>query len=137
MKFMATETQLVPIPQPPGKPLVGNALTVDANRQIQSLMELAEEYGPIFQLDMMGTSLIIVSGADLVAEVCDEKRFDKSVRGPLKRLRLIGGDGLFTGDTDDPNWAKAHNILLPSFSQKAMGSYLPMMTDIANQLVMK
>lgn len=100
-------------------------------------MELADEYGPIFQLDMMGTPLVIVSGADLVAEVCDEKRFDKSVRGPLKRLRLIGGDGLFTGDTDDPNWAKAHNILLPSFSQKAMGSYLPMMTDIASQLVMK
>lgn len=134
---MATAPQFTPIPQPPGQPLIGNALTVDANKQIQSLMELAEEYGPIFQLDMMGTPLVIISGADLVAEVCDEKRFDKSVRGPLKRLRLIGGDGLFTGDTDDPNWAKAHNILLPSFSQKAMGSYLPMMTDIASQLMLK
>ncbi|AWW75587.1 NADPH--cytochrome reductase [Erythrobacter sp. KY5] len=134
---MATNATLTPIPQPPGKPLIGNALTVDASQQIQSLMQLAEEYGPIFQLDMMGTAIVIVSGADLVAEVCDEKRFDKSVRGPLKRLRLIGGDGLFTGDTDAPNWSKAHNILLPSFSQKAMGSYLPMMTDIATQLVMK
>ncbi|MDN3646222.1 cytochrome P450 [Pontixanthobacter aestiaquae] len=134
---MATEPALTNIPQPPAKPLVGNAFTVDAERMIQSLMELAEEHGPIFQLDMMGTPLIMVSGADLVAEVCDEKRFDKTVRGPLKRLRLIAGDGLFTGDTDDPNWAKAHNILLPSFSQKAMGSYLPMMTDIANQLMLK
>ena len=134
---MATQSALAPIPQPPGKPLIGNALTVDANRQIQSLMELAEQYGPIFQLDIMGSPILIVSGADLVAELCDEKRFDKSVRGPLKRLRLIGGNGLFTGDTDDPDWAKAHNILLPSFSQKAMGSYLPMMTDIASQLVLK
>ncbi len=134
---MATKTALTPIPQPPGKPIIGNALTVDATRQIQSLMELAEEYGPIFQLDIMGNPIVIISGADLVAEVCDEKRFDKSVRGPLKRLRLIGGDGLFTGDTDAPNWAKAHNILLPSFSQKAMGSYLPMMTDIASQLMLK
>ncbi|NVE93273.1 bifunctional cytochrome P450/NADPH--P450 reductase [Altererythrobacter lutimaris] len=134
---MASTTELTTIPQPPGQPIIGNALTVDANRQIQSLMELADEYGPIFQLDMMGTPLIVVSGADLVAEVCDEKRFDKTVRGPLKRLRLIGGDGLFTGDTDDPNWSKAHNILLPSFSQKAMGSYLPMMIDIASQLMLK
>jgi cytochrome P450/NADPH-cytochrome P450 reductase len=134
---MATQTALVPIPQPPGKPLIGNALTVDASRQIQSLMELAEEFGPIFQLDIMGSPIVIISSAELVAEVCDEKRFDKSVRGPLKRLRLIGGDGLFTGDTDDPNWSKAHNILLPSFSQKAMGSYLPMMTDIASQLALK
>lgn len=117
--------------------MVGNALTVDSSRMIQSLMELADEYGPIFKLDMMGTPLVIVSSADLVAEVCDEKRFDKTVRGPLKRLRLIAGDGLFTGNTDDPNWAKAHNILLPSFSQKAMGGYLPMMIDIASQLMLK
>ncbi len=134
---MATQISLEQIPQPPGQPLIGNALTVDSSRQIQSLMELAEQYGPIFQLDIMGSPIVIISGADLVAEVCDEKRFDKSVRGPLKRLRLIGGDGLFTGDTDDPNWSKAHNILLPSFSQKAMGSYLPMMQDIASQLMLK
>ncbi|MEM1053580.1 MAG: cytochrome P450, partial [Pseudomonadota bacterium] len=134
---MATSIALEPIPKPPGNPLIGNVLTVDANKQIQSLMEVAEEYGPIFQLDMMGTNIVIVSGADLAAEICDEKRFDKTVRGPLKRLRSIAGDGLFTGDTDDPNWAKAHNILLPSFSQKAMGSYLPMMIDIASQLMLK
>ncbi|GAA4647603.1 cytochrome P450 [Pontixanthobacter gangjinensis] len=134
---MDSQTLLEPIPQPPGKPLIGNAVTVDSARMIQSLMELADEYGPIFKLDMMGTPIIMVSGADLVAEVCDEKRFDKTVRGPLKRLRLIAGDGLFTGDTQDPNWSKAHHILLPSFSQKAMGGYLPMMTDIANQLMMK
>ena len=134
---MDAQTALVPIPQPPGKPIVGNAFTVDSSRLIQSLMELAEEYGPIFKLEVMGTPLVFVSGADMVAEMCDETRFDKSVRGPLKRLRLIAGDGLFTGDTDDPNWAKAHNILLPSFSQKAMGSYLPMMVDIASQLMLK
>lgn len=134
---MTSKFEPSPIPQPPGHPLVGNALTVDASRMIQSLMGLAEEFGPIFQLDMMGTRIAIISGAGLVAEVCDEKRFDKTVRGPLKRLRLIAGDGLFTGDTQDPNWSKAHNILLPSFSQKAMGGYLPMMTDIASQLMLK
>ena len=100
-------------------------------------MGLAEQHGPIFKLEVMGNTLVFVSGADLVAEACDESRFDKTVRGPLKRLRLIAGDGLFTGDTDDPNWSKAHHILLPSFSQKAMGSYLPMMQDIASQLMLK
>lgn len=134
---MATQTALVPIPQPPGSPLLGNALTIDASRAIQSLMELAEEYGPIFQLEIMGNTLVFVSSEEFSREVCDEKRFDKSVRGPLKRLRLIAGDALFTGDSDDPNWSKAHNILLPSFSQKAMGSYLPMMIDIAQQLMLK
>lgn len=126
-----------PIPPPPGAPLAGNASAVDSYRMIQSLMELAKQYGPIFQLDIMGTPLVFVPSAELASEVCDEKRFDKTVRGPLKRARLIAGDGLFTGDIDDPNWSKAHNILLPSFSQKSMGIYLPMMIDIASQLTLK
>ena len=134
---MGPLSKLEPIPQPDGTPLLGNAFTVDASRLIQELMALAEEHGPIFKLEVMGNTLVFISGADLVAEACDEKRFDKTVRGPLKRLRLIAGDGLFTGDTDDPNWSKAHHILLPSFSQKAMGSYLPMMQDIASQLMLK
>ncbi|MEO1252167.1 MAG: cytochrome P450 [Pseudomonadota bacterium] len=134
---MAESNKLAPIPKPPGKPVVGNALTVDAGAPLQSLKTLADEYGPIFWMDIMGTPIVLVSGADLVQELCDETRFDKSVRGPLRRLRVIGGDGLFTGDTTAPNWSKAHNILMPTFSQKSMRGYLPMMVDIAEQLMLK
>ena len=63
---------------------------------------------------------ILVSGHDLIDELSDEKRFDKAVRGALRRVRSVGGDGLFTADTNEPNWSKAHNILLPNFSQSAM-----------------
>ncbi|MEI8146496.1 MAG: cytochrome P450, partial [Alphaproteobacteria bacterium] len=134
---MASSAALAPIPNPPKKPIVGNMLTIDADNPLQSLMELARQYGPLFQLDMMGTPLLIASGHEIVDELCDEKRFDKAVRGSLRRIRAIGGDGLFTGDTNEPNWAKAHNILLPTFSQRAMVNYLPMMLDIASQLMLK
>lgn len=129
--------RLHPIPKPDGLPVVGNILTVDTEAPLQSLMKICEEQGPIYWLDMMGKASIIVSGAELTHELCDETRFDKTVRGPLKRLRAIGGDGLFTGDTTAPNWGKAHNILMPTFSQKSMHSYLPMMIDIAEQLMQK
>lgn len=134
---MAETNRLAPIPKPPGSPIVGNVLSVAASAPLQSLKQIADEQGPIFWLDMMGTPIVFVSGADLVQELCDESRFDKSVRGPLRRLRVIGGDGLFTGDTTAPNWGKAHNILMPTFSQKAMRDYLPMMVDIAEQLMLK
>ena len=134
---MTTSNALHPIPKPPSKPLVGNATTVDPNQPLQSLMGLTRDLGPIFWLDMMGKPMVIASGAELVNELCDEKRFDKAVRGALRKVRAIGGDGLFTGDTHAPNWSKAHNILLPTFSQKAMVDYFPMMVDIASQLVMK
>ena len=129
--------KLHPIPHPPRTPLLGNMLTVDGGAPIQDLMRIAREQGPIFWLDMMGTPLVVVSGADLVAELCDEKRFDKAVRGSLRRVRAVGGDGLFTADTNEPNWSKAHNILLQPFGNRAMTSYHPSMVDIAEQLVKK
>jgi cytochrome P450/NADPH-cytochrome P450 reductase len=129
--------KLHPIPHPPRTPVLGNMLTVDGGAPIQDLMRITREQGPIFWLDMMGTPLVVVSGADLVAELCDEKRFDKAVRGSLRRVRMLGGDALFTAETQEPNWQKAHNILLPTFAHRMMQTYHEGMLDIADQLVTK
>src|SRR6201998_1348829 len=134
---MATKNRLDPIPQPPTKPVVGNMLSLDSAAPVQNLTRLAKELGPIFWLDMMGAPIVIVSGHDLVEELSDEKRFDKAVRGSLRRVRAVGGDGLFTADTSEPNWSKAHNILMQPFGNRAMQSYHPSMVDIAEQLVKK
>src|ERR1700736_1267976 len=134
---MASTNRLSPIPHPPTKPVVGNMLSLDSSAPVQNLARLAKELGPIFWLDMMGAPLVIVSGHDLVDELSDEKRFDKAVRGPLRRVRAVAGDGLFTADTHEPNWSKAHNILLQPFGNRAMQSYHPSMVDIADQLVKK
>ena len=134
---MASTNRLSPIPHPPTKPVVGNMLSLDSTAPVQNLARLAKELGPIFWLDMMGAPLVIVSGHYLVNELSDEKRFDKAVRGPLRRVRAIGGDGLFTADTTEPNWSKAHNILLQPFGNRAMQSYHRSMVDIAEQLAKK
>jgi cytochrome P450 / NADPH-cytochrome P450 reductase len=134
---MASSNRLDPIPHPPTRPVVGNMLSLDSTAPVQNLARLAKELGPIFWLDMMGAPIVIVSGHDLVDELSDEKRFDKTVRGPLRRVRAIAGDGLFTADTTEPNWSKAHNILLQPFGNRAMQSYHPSMVDIAEQLVKK
>ncbi len=134
---MASKNRLSPIPQPPTKPVVGNMLSLDSSAPVQHLTRLAKELGPIFWLDMMGAPIVVVSGCDLVNELSDEKRFDKVVRGSLRRVRAIGGDGLFTADTSEPNWSKAHNILLQPFGNRAMQSYHASMVDIAEQLVKK
>jgi cytochrome P450/NADPH-cytochrome P450 reductase len=134
---MASVNKLSPIPHPPKQPVVGNMLSLDSTAPVQHLARLAKELGPIFWLDMMGAPLVIVSGHDLVEELSDEKRFDKAVRGSLRRVRAVGGDGLFTADTNEPNWSKAHNILMTPFGNRAMQSYHPSMLDIAEQLVEK
>src|SRR3954451_23797573 len=136
---MVTTLDLEPIPHPPGHLLVGNLFDVDTVHLLESLADLARQYGPIYQLQLPGRgSRVIVSGYELANELCDESRFDKML-GP--GLSILGegpvGRGLFTSETSDPKWQKAHNVLLPAFSLDAMRSYFGGMLDLAGQLMQK
>jgi cytochrome P450/NADPH-cytochrome P450 reductase len=99
------------IPQPPEKPLLGNILELGPSTQVQDLIRLAREYGPIYQLALPGRRLVVVSSFELVDELCDETRFDKKIWAPLQNVRGFTGDGLFTAHPQEDNWHKAHNIL--------------------------
>jgi cytochrome P450/NADPH-cytochrome P450 reductase len=127
------------IPGPAPKPLIGNARDIDTTRTLESVIELARRFGPIFRLKVPGSAdRIIVSGSDLVAEVCDPERFDKLVTGGLSEVRRDPESaGLFTAETSNPLWQRAHNILLPSFSRQGLGEYHPMMVDLAQQMMDK
>jgi cytochrome P450/NADPH-cytochrome P450 reductase len=118
--------------------VVGNVFDIlGEETPIHGLIKLARQYGPIFRLHTPQGSSIIVSGFDLVDEISDEKHFDKFLGPGLRMARTLAGDGLFTSWTEEPNWHKAHNILLPNFSMQAIKGYMPMMADLAMQLVEK
>ena len=125
------------IPQPKTYGPLGNLPQLDLQQPSQSIMKLSYEYGPIFKLKFPTGTGIFISSADLVEDASDESRFDKLVNAPLQKVRAFSGDGLFTSWTKEENWQKAHNILLPSFSQSAMKGYHSMMVDVALQLVQK
>ena len=125
-------------PGPPGLPFLGNVRAIDLAQPIESLMSLAREYGPIFKLTTPGGISVVVSGVDLVSEICDDARFDKVITAGLSILAEGPVDaGLFTAHTDDPMWARAHGILMAPFSMQAMRDYMPAMIDIADQLMGK
>src|SRR6516225_9970995 len=136
---MEDTSHFEPIPRPPGHMLVGNLFDIDTAHPIEGLAELARKYGPIYGLDVPGVgSRIIASSFELVDPLCDESRFDKNVGAGLRALASgPAGRGLFTSETQDPNWRKAHNVLLPAFSMEAMRGYFPRMLDIATQLMLK
>src|SRR6516162_6704115 len=136
---MEDASHFEPIPRPPGHVLVGNLFDVDTAHPLEGLARLARKYGPIYGLDVPGLgSRIIASSFELVDPLCDESKFDKNVGGGLRVLASgPAGRGLFTSETQDPNWRKAHNALLPAFSMDAMRGYFPRMVDIASQLMLK
>ena len=62
----------------------------------------------------------------------------RKMPGPGRRVgRRFAGDGLFTAFSEEPNWGKAHRILLPAFSQRAMRGYFDMILEVCDQLVAK
>ena len=126
-----------PIPHPPRLPILGNLPQVLGDTIVQELMGLANQYGPIYELVLPGTSFFVVSSHKLASEVCDEERFHKGIHGALEEIRRFAGDGLFTAYQGEPNWSKAHNILLPGFGLKQMKEYMPKMVEIAQQLLQK
>ncbi|MEK3735303.1 bifunctional cytochrome P450/NADPH--P450 reductase [Paenibacillus sp. FSL M8-0334] len=128
---------LFSVPQPKTFGPLGNLPHLNFEEPVQSLVKLADQYGPIFRMEYPGRSELYISGHELVAEVTDESKFDKRVWAPLEKVRAFAGDGLFTSWTYESNWTKAHNVLLPSFSQRAMQGYHNKMVDLAVQLVQK
>lgn len=115
-------------PLPPLSDLVGRpyALPVDI---------LGELYGPLFYADYSGVRKLYACSLELVDELCDESRFAKNLTQGLARVRPLAGDGLFTAYHGEPNWQKAHDVLMPGFSYAGLQSYHGAMLDISSQLL--
>jgi unspecific monooxygenase len=115
-------------------PLVGDLLTFQPSRPIQSMLENSVGLGPIFELQAFRQKIVFVGSAELAAELCDETRFGKALPPAVEALRDYAGDGLFTAHSDEPNWQLAHELLMPAFTKSAMASYHPIMVETATEL---
>ncbi|KDQ16558.1 hypothetical protein BOTBODRAFT_252416 [Botryobasidium botryosum FD-172 SS1] len=126
-----------PIPSPPGIPFVGNIHDIENEVPLRSTHLLAQKYGPIFQLNILGNTMTWCNTHELIDEICDEKRFHKLVAGPLNQIRNGTGNGLFTARHGEESWALAHRLLMPAFGPVMIRSMFADMLDICSQLILK
>jgi cytochrome P450/NADPH-cytochrome P450 reductase len=80
--------------------------------------------GPIIKL-WLPDEQIFVSNYALAKEGFDEKKFQKSVTGPLEEIRHLAGDGLFTAYPGEHNWKLAHRLLMPAFGPLSIEAMFP------------
>ena len=103
-----------PIPTPPAIPFFGHAGSIDRELPLQSFCLLSKQYGEIYQLNLvgktllslldsalltvlvLGTKVVYISTQELLHEVCDDKRFRKTINPNLAEVRNGVADGLFT-----------------------------------------
>ena len=128
---------VVEIPEPEGLPWVGHIRHVDPEVPLRSFTGLADQYGEIYRMRFFKRSLVFVSTQALVNEVCDEKRFQKSIDGALTQIRNGVHDGLFTARKGEENWGIAHRVLMPAFGPLSIRGMFDEMHDIASQLALK
>lgn len=135
--YMTTtaDSHLSEIPGPRKWPLVGNlpALLSD-ERQVKVMDDLAKQYGGIFKIGFSGRDLVVVTDHEYVEQICADPQWRKVVHQALQPIRAFGGDGLFTAYNSEPNWAKAHRLLMPAFGPMAIRDYFPQMLEIADQM---
>ncbi|MFM9928264.1 cytochrome P450 [Variovorax sp. H27-G14] len=131
------DNTFVRIPQPTPSFLLGNLKDIESATPIQGFMRLAQTHGPIYKIDVLGRSVVLVSSQALVHELCDEQRFEKKLSSALVNARELAGDGLFTAYNAEPNWDKAHRLLMPAFGPLGIRAMYQPMLDIAGQLMLR
>ncbi|MEW2398873.1 cytochrome P450 [Streptomyces sp. NPDC046862] len=120
---------------PYGVPVVDISATGPGSTPLQQVMDLMREHGPVVVRRLHGRDTLFVSDLDLVTELADEQRFAKAIGPALHNVREFAADGLFTAYNDEPNWAKAHDILMPAFALGSMRTYHPVMLRVARRLI--
>jgi cytochrome P450 len=126
-----------PIPRPQGVPILGNIFDINPSNTWASLAKLAETYGEIFQVKVLGSTIVFIAGAALAEEICDRKRFRKYVGGPIVGIRYAVHDALFTAYEDEQSWGVAHRIIAPRLSSDAVKGWFLEMRDITAELIEK
>ncbi|MDN0197688.1 cytochrome P450 [Streptomyces sp. S.PNR 29] len=119
----------------PGVPVVDITATGPGLTPIQQVMDLMREHGPVLVRRLHGRDTLFVADLDLVTDLADERRFAKNIGPALENVREFAADGLFTAYNDEPNWAKAHDILMPAFALGSMRTYHPVMLKVARRLI--
>lgn len=126
------------VPIPPGLPVIGHLHQIAREGLVGALLRHSRDFpGGIFKLRFGSRVSLFVTNPDLAAELSDETRFRKMPGPGLRVVRKFAGDGLFTAFSEEPNWGKAHRILLPAFSQRSMRGYFDMIVEVCDQLVAK
>lgn len=115
-------------------PIAGDAFHMRTGSPLSNVMQMAPRFGEIFEARVFGQKFVFVQGAELAAELCDETRFRKALSPALEALREFVGDALFTAYDGEPNWQRAHGVLMPAFTKSAMQGYHATMLQTAREM---
>jgi cytochrome P450 len=118
------------LPGPQGVPLFGNSFQVSRPNIHQSVERWAQEFGPLFQMQLGRSRMLVVTDPELIA-VALKDRPEGFRRNPLtSQISTEMGlpQGLFSAEGDD--WKRQRRMVMASFSPGQVRAYFPSLVKV-------
>ncbi|KAJ7355283.1 cytochrome P450 [Mycena albidolilacea] len=132
VSILVSGKKVRPVPGPSGGiPFIGGYSEIYPDF-LGNYKRLLQKYGHIVH------SVYLTDDPDCAGVVLSEGEFFSKQVGenhPLFPLKMSFQNGLFTADSNDPEWSTSHKFMMTAMGAKAMRNYARTMDHTANRLV--
>lgn len=121
------------LPGPKRRPLVGNLFQLSEDTQHLSLEDWADEYGPLYRIQLGPYHILVVSDPALVEEVF-KRRPDtyRRLSSVAQITRELGAGGVFSAEGDE--WRRQRKVTTQALTHAHIKHFFPTMARIVARL---
>ncbi|WP_161632533.1 cytochrome P450 [Candidatus Synechococcus spongiarum] len=117
-------TQPRDLPGPYGPPLIGHLLQLNSERSHLTLERWAERYGPLFQIRLGRSRLVVVSDHGTIQRILEQRpqsfRRNRVIEDRFTEIRI---NGLFTAEGED--WRQQRRTVVAALSRTRLANFFP------------
>lgn len=130
----ATVRQIKDLPGPRALPLVGNAFQVKLASVHQDFERWAREFGPLYQIKMGRTQVLVIADHELFAAVLRDRPngFRRSPRITEIGIEMGLPQGLTSSEGED--WQRQRRMVMASFAPGHVRAYFPSLHKVTLRL---
>ncbi|KAL0575702.1 hypothetical protein V5O48_006262 [Marasmius crinis-equi] len=127
------------LPTPPGPkplPVVGNIMDIPREKESETYYKLAQEYGPLVFLQVLGRNILVVNDYETANELFEKRGTNYSDRNELPMINdLMGWDWSFGHMPYGPRW-KAHRTMFHrQFQSSVVSAFWPVQLKETHKLI--
>ena len=126
-------TQPHELPGPYGPPFIGHLLQIGSQQSHLTLERWAERYGPLFQIRLGRSRLVVVSDHGAIQHILEQRpQSFRRNRVVEDRFTEIGINGLFTAEGED--WRRQRRTVVAALSRTRLASFFPKLKATTTRL---
>ncbi|KAI0816985.1 cytochrome P450 [Trametes gibbosa] len=123
-------------PGPPALPLIGNVLDFPTSHYGPRFSQMAEKYGNMIYLDLLGQPVVVVHSYDAAVDLMDRRSVNYSGRPRSIMAQLTDYDEwVFVLMQYGQKWRQHRRIVAQSFHPDTLNSAKPLLTAITHELL--